>query len=77
MNWILSGSLYGSFQSMRLMRYGETRTLIGAWPKPSVASAMNSGEVRSRSASRSLSGRVMLFFACQWWSRNCSSVTSR
>jgi hypothetical protein len=64
MNCLRIGSWYGLFQSMSDSRYGETRTLIGARAKPMVASSMNSADTTSRRASRSLSGRVMDFFAC-------------
>ncbi len=66
MNWMRSGSSYGSFQSMSVSMYGETRTLIGARAKPvGRRRAMNSSDTRPRSASSSLSGRVIEFFACQ------------
>jgi hypothetical protein len=44
MNCVRSGSPYGSLQSIRLIRYGDTRTLMGAREKPSVASAMNASD---------------------------------
>src|SRR5580700_1952343 len=62
---------------MRATRYGLTRTLIGAFFMPSSTSLMNSAGARSWMVEMSLSILVIELFACQLWSRNCASLTSR
>jgi hypothetical protein len=64
MNCRRSGSSYGLAQSISDNRYGETRTLIGAFSKPRRASSRNSADASVPSAAISFCTLGMVFFAC-------------